>query len=115
MMLIAYGLRHYVVGSSVNSDKGYMHDSYSWSNDEHVMYQNGGIKILPSPLMRGKSISVTQLGSSTESVYRPGAGEERTSENDERLIYQAALEVLLLFVNFINLILLSSMEMFIFQ
>ncbi|KAF7808412.1 helicase-like transcription factor CHR28 [Senna tora] len=87
-----HGNRNNIVGPSTNSDKGYMHDSYGRGNDERVMHQNGGIRILPPTLMHGKAISGAQLGGSSESSYRFGAIEERTSENDERLIYQAALE-----------------------
>ncbi|XP_028767010.1 helicase-like transcription factor CHR28 [Neltuma alba] len=85
-------LQSFAPGSSMISEQSTLRDSYGRGNDERVMYQNGGIRILPPPMIHGKSISNTQLASSSEAVYRSGPGEERASENDERLIYQAALE-----------------------
>ncbi|KAK4261884.1 hypothetical protein QN277_004821 [Acacia crassicarpa] len=66
-------LQSFAPGSSMNSDQSTLRDNYGRGNDERVMYQNGGIRMLPPPMIHG-------------------AGEERTSENVERLIYQAALE-----------------------
>lgn len=86
------------VGSSMNSNQITSRDNYGRGNGERMMYQNGGVRILPPPMIHGKSIS-TQLASSSEAIYRTGVGEERPPENDERLIYQAALEVLLLLMN----------------
>lgn len=89
------GNRHHVAGPNMKSERAYMHDSYSRGNNERLMHQNGGSRILPPTLMHGKAIAGTQLGSLGEPSYRFGAAEEKASENDERLIYQAALEVLL--------------------
>ncbi|KAI9084982.1 hypothetical protein K1719_032974 [Acacia pycnantha] len=55
-------------------------------------HHNGAIRILPPTLMHGKTLPSMHLPSSSESTYHSGAGEERASETDERLIYQAALE-----------------------
>jgi hypothetical protein len=56
------------------------------------MNQNGGIRSLPPSLMHGKAIT-PPFASSSESAYLAGAGDERASTADERLIYEAALQV----------------------
>ncbi|KAK7343294.1 hypothetical protein VNO77_11934 [Canavalia gladiata] len=87
-----YKNRRHGVGPSTSNDRGYIRDSFSRGNDEdRFLYQNGGIRNLPSPLMLGKAIA-PQFASSSESAYRSGAGDERAAENDERLIYEAALQ-----------------------
>jgi SNF2 family DNA or RNA helicase len=55
------------------------------------MNQNGGIRSLPPSLMHGKAIT-PPFASSSESAYLAGAGDERASTADERLIYEAALQ-----------------------
>lgn len=88
----AYKNRHPGVGPSTSSDRGYIRDNFGRGSDENrFLYQNGGIRTLPSSLMLGKAISAP-FASSSESAYRPGAGDERAAENDERLIYEAALQ-----------------------
>lgn len=82
----AYKNRRPGVGPSTSSDRGYIHE-------DRFLYQNGGIRTLPSPLILGKAIT-PQFASSSESAFRSGAGDERAAENDERLIYEAALQVL---------------------
>ena len=56
-----------------------------------MMYE--GNRILPSSLMHGKSVSMTQFGGPSDLAYRSGSADERAVGGDERLIYQAALEV----------------------
>ncbi|XP_020223228.1 helicase-like transcription factor CHR28 [Cajanus cajan] len=88
----AYKNRRHGVGPSTSSDKGYFRENFSRGNDEdRFFYQNVGIRNLPSSMMLGKGIT-PQFASSSESAYRPGAGDERASGNDERLIYEAALQ-----------------------
>ncbi|TKY50678.1 Transcription termination factor 2 [Spatholobus suberectus] len=88
----AYKNRRHGVGPSTSSDRGYIHDNFSRGNDEdRFFHQNGGIRIHPSSLMLGKAIT-PQFASSSESAYRSGVGDERASGNDERLIYEAALQ-----------------------
>ncbi|KAI4358040.1 hypothetical protein L6164_001950 [Bauhinia variegata] len=87
-----YGNPYYVGGPSMTNDKGYMRDHYGRVRDEErFLLQNGGSRALPPSLMHGKA-PANLLASSSESAFRAGTGEERVSENDETLIYQAALE-----------------------
>lgn len=91
--LDAYKNRHHGVGPSTSIEKGFIRDNFSRGNGEdRFMYQNGGVRNLPSSLMLGKAIT-PPFASSSESAYRTGAVDERAS-NDERLIYEAALQVL---------------------
>ncbi|KAG4394795.1 hypothetical protein GLYMA_20G100800v4 [Glycine max] len=88
----AYKNRPHGVGPSTSSDRGYIRENFGRGYDEdRFLYQNGGNRILPSPLMLGKVIS-PQFATSSESAYRSGAGDERAAESDERLIYEAALQ-----------------------
>ncbi|KAL2323933.1 hypothetical protein Fmac_022991 [Flemingia macrophylla] len=88
----AYKNRRHGVGPSTSSDRDYFRENFSRGNDEdRFLYQNGGIRNLPSSMMLGKTIT-PQFASSSESAYRPGAVDERASGNDERLIYEAALQ-----------------------
>ncbi|XP_028767009.1 helicase-like transcription factor CHR28 [Neltuma alba] len=66
--------------------------SRSQIHDTPGNHYNGAIRILPPTLMHGKNLPIMHLPSSSESKNHSGAGEERASETDERLIYQAALE-----------------------
>ncbi|KAF2322446.1 hypothetical protein GH714_017085 [Hevea brasiliensis] len=87
-----YGSMYHLAGPSLTNCKGYMRDHYGRGNYEDVvMYENNGSRTLPPSLMHGKSISSGQFGSS-DPAYRPMVGEESVTGNDERLIYQAALE-----------------------
>ncbi|KAK9275422.1 hypothetical protein L1049_022686 [Liquidambar formosana] len=80
-------------GSSLNNGKNYMKNHFGSGNDDEViMYEKNGSRILPPSLMHGKSILMTQYASSSGPVYHSGLGEERDAGNDERLIYQAALQ-----------------------
>lgn len=56
-----------------------------------------GVRILP-PSMTTHGISPSSplhYGGPSDPIHRVGVGEDRNSENDERLIYQAALQVTL--------------------
>ncbi|KAE9618534.1 hypothetical protein Lalb_Chr02g0143751 [Lupinus albus] len=88
-----YKNRRHAVGSSMTGDKSYLRDNYNRVNDEdRFMFQNGGSRILPPSFAQGKAIN-SQFTSSTEAAYRSGAVDERASATDERLIYEAALQV----------------------
>lgn len=90
----AYKNRHQGVGPSTSGDKAYIRDSFTRGYDrDHLFYQNGGNRILPPSLVPGKAIN-PHFAISSESAYRSGIGDERSAENDERLIYEAALLVL---------------------
>lgn len=91
-----YDSTYHSAGPSATSSKGYLRDQFNRSkNDEVIMYENSGNRILPPSLMHGKATFSNQFAGSSDPSYRSMAGEERPAENDERLIYQAALEVLL--------------------
>lgn len=77
----------------MTGDKSYIRDNFGRGNDEdRFMFPNGQNRILPPSLMHGKAIT-PQFASSSESAYRSGSIDERASANDERLIYEAALQV----------------------
>ncbi|GAV62348.1 SNF2_N domain-containing protein/Helicase_C domain-containing protein/zf-C3HC4_2 domain-containing protein [Cephalotus follicularis] len=87
------GNSYHSAGTSLANSKGYMRDQYSRGyNNEAMMYESNGSRILPPSIVHGKSISSMQFSGSNDPLYRAGLGEERVAENDERLIYQAALE-----------------------
>ena len=54
---------------------------------------NSGSRILPPSFMHAKAISSNPLAITSDPLYRSMVGEERNAGSDERLIYQAALEV----------------------
>ncbi|XP_042966159.1 helicase-like transcription factor CHR28 isoform X1 [Carya illinoinensis] len=88
-----YESSYHSAGPSATKSKGYLWDQFSrGKNDEVAVYENSGTRMLPPSLMHGKAISSSQFVSSSDASYRPMVGEERQTENDERLIYQAALE-----------------------
>ena len=90
----ADGSSYYSAGPSSSISKGHMREHSGMSNgNEVLMYENSGSRILPPSMMHVKSTAAMQFATSSDSVYRPVIGEERVSESDERLIYQAALEV----------------------
>lgn len=62
------------------------------SDDEVLMYENSGNRVLPPSFTHAKFASTAPYVSSADSGFRSAAGEERVSEYDERLIYQAALQ-----------------------
>lgn len=89
-----YGNAHHLAGPSVTNSRGYSRDPYSkGNNDDIIMYENNGSRILPPSFVHGKSSA--QFPGSSEPMYHSMNGEERGAETDERLIYQAALEVFL--------------------
>ena len=99
-----YGSSHHSAGSSSTFNKSYPRDSSSVGNDNEVfVYENSGTRVLPPSMMHAKSAAAAaaHFATTSDSAYRSGAGEEKTAETDERLIYQAALEVCfsLIFVN----------------
>ncbi|XP_022642223.1 helicase-like transcription factor CHR28 isoform X2 [Vigna radiata var. radiata] len=87
-----YKNRRQGIGPSISGDRAYIRDSVFRGYDEgHLLYQNGGSRILPPSLVLGKAIT-PHFAISSESAYRSGIGDERSAENDERLIYEAALQ-----------------------
>ncbi|VVA14792.1 PREDICTED: helicase mRNAion factor [Prunus dulcis] len=73
--------------------KGFMRDHSTRGNaNEFVRPESSGSRVLPPTFMHGKSFSTSQFASSSDPAYHPGIGEERVTDSDERLIYQAALE-----------------------
>ncbi|XP_040997128.1 helicase-like transcription factor CHR28 isoform X4 [Juglans microcarpa x Juglans regia] len=88
-----YENSYHSAGPSVIKSKGNLQDHFSrGKNDEVISNANSGTRILPPSLMHGKAISSNQFVNSINPSFRPMVGEERQTENDERLIYQAALE-----------------------
>lgn len=69
-------------------------DGVSSNGDDAVSFENRDYRVLPVSLALGKSIPSSLYPS--EHPYRPGYGEELVAGSDERLIYQAALEVFLI-------------------
>ncbi|KAF8054009.1 hypothetical protein N665_1356s0013 [Sinapis alba] len=68
-------------------------DGYRGAHAE-IGIQRGmnGVRILPPSMTHGPSASPLHYGGPSDSMHRVvGIGEDRNSENDERLIYQAAL------------------------
>ncbi|XP_026408267.1 helicase-like transcription factor CHR28 isoform X2 [Papaver somniferum] len=60
-------------------------------DDDVVMYEASGVRALPASVMHGRSFINSQGTSSSEPAHRSGV-EDRPAENDERLIFQAALQ-----------------------
>lgn len=79
--------------SHASDSKGHMKGINGINDDEVVMFESKSSRVLQPSMMHGKSTSTPQYASSTDSIYRPVVGDERLNRNDERLIYQAALEV----------------------
>lgn len=63
------------------------------NDNEFFRSESGGSRVLPPSFMHSKPIFNSQYASSSDPAYHPGIGEERVADSDERLIYQAALEV----------------------
>ena len=81
--------------SKLNSGTDYNKDHFSGdSDDEVIMYEKVGSGILPPSSMHVRPVSTTQYVNSSDHVYRSGVAEERAGERDERLVYQAALQVI---------------------
>lgn len=62
-------------------------------SDDRLITSTSGSRILPHYMMPAKSTSTSQHPNSVDPVFRSTAGEERSDEYDERLIFQAALQV----------------------
>ncbi|RWR84670.1 helicase-like protein transcription factor CHR28 isoform X1 [Cinnamomum micranthum f. kanehirae] len=72
----------------------YMKDDLGREKDDDIMiYENAGTRrLLPSSLMAGKPVSISQNAGPSDAMHNSGVGEERPVENDERVIFQAALQ-----------------------
>ncbi|KAM7261686.1 hypothetical protein ACFE04_020763 [Oxalis oulophora] len=79
-------------GPSINNSKS--HHYMSSTHDDVMMYErNGnGNRALPLTLTNGKSATSMHFPGPNDPMYRAGLNDERATESDERLIYQAALE-----------------------
>lgn len=77
-----------------------MKDDLGRENDDDIMiYENAGTRrLLPSSLMAGKPVSISQNAGPSDAMHNSGVGEERTVENDERVIFQAALQVFIFLI-----------------
>ncbi|KAJ0264532.1 SNF2-related [Hirschfeldia incana] len=81
--------------SSAVSNKSAFGDRHRGAHSEIGIHRGmNGVRILPPSMMtHGTSASPPlRYGGPSDPVHRVGAGEDRNSENDERLIYQAALQ-----------------------
>ncbi|KAL4278546.1 hypothetical protein GQ457_03G005150 [Hibiscus cannabinus] len=88
----SHGSSNLLAGPSFSNSQGYIRDHYSRGNgDEGMMYERTS-RILPPTLMHGKHVNYTQFAGPDGPAFRAGASEDRFSVNDERMIYQAALE-----------------------
>lgn len=79
--------------ADISESKGHMKEINGINNDELVMLESKNSRVLPPSMMPGRSTSATQFASSSDPIYRPALVDDRVNRNDERLIYQAALEV----------------------
>ncbi|XVE92956.1 hypothetical protein REPUB_Repub01dG0148800 [Reevesia pubescens] len=86
------GTSNHLAGPSFSNSQGYMNDHYSRANSDEVMMYGTTSRILPPSMMHGKSVNYTQFAGPDGPVYRAGVSEERVPINDERVVYQAALE-----------------------
>lgn len=64
------------------------------NHNELVLYENKGSRVLPPSLMHRKATSGVQYTSVNDNLHYTGTAEERAAAADERLIFQAALQVL---------------------
>jgi hypothetical protein len=82
---------------SAVGNKSTFGDHYSGAHAE-IGIQRGvnGVRILPPSLTHGTSASVLHHAGSSDPMHRFGGGEDRNPDNDERLVYQAALQVFIL-------------------
>lgn len=84
---------------NLSNNKGKMKDLSSGDEDELVILGSRSGRVLPQsvpprPVLPAKTIPSQQFASSSDTTYRPSIVDERLNITDERLIYQAALEVL---------------------
>ncbi|KAI4385804.1 hypothetical protein MLD38_003797 [Melastoma candidum] len=77
---------------STNGRSNIEENSNRNANNQLVTYESKTSRILPPYMMAGKPLSNEQFGSLSDFLHRPGIGDERINKEDERLIYQAALE-----------------------
>lgn len=90
----------YVKTSSAQPKLTYVADSLKYQtagrggDDKLIISTTSGGRILPHSMMLAKSTSTSQHTSSVDPVFRSLTGEERANEYDERLIFQAALQVI---------------------
>ncbi|CAH9147175.1 unnamed protein product [Cuscuta epithymum] len=67
------------------------HSSRGISN-EYFGSDNMGSRLLPPSLMHGKSAVGASYTGASNPLHPPGVGDDRAAGNDERIIYQAALQ-----------------------
>ncbi|EOA39090.1 hypothetical protein CARUB_v10011822mg [Capsella rubella] len=80
---------------STSGNKSSVGDRYGGAHDElGIGRATNGTRILPSSVAHGTSVSPSHVNGFSDPVHRNGTGEDRNSDNDERLIYQAALQEL---------------------
>lgn len=86
---------------SAAGNKSSIGDRYGGAHDEIGMGRvTNGTRILPPSVAHGTSASPSHFNGLSDPMHRNGIAEERNSENDERLIYQAALQVFILISTF---------------
>ncbi|PIA35393.1 hypothetical protein AQUCO_03500045v1 [Aquilegia coerulea] len=82
---------HYNTYTNIIDDKVHTTNNFGrTNNDEVLMYEHSGSRLLPPSLVHGKLLPSPQSASSSNSGYDRGGTEGPT--DDERLIYQAALQ-----------------------
>ena len=81
--------------SSAVSNKSAFGDRHRGAHSEIGIHRGmNGVRILPPSMTLGTSASSPlHYGGPSDPIHRVGVGEDMNSENDERLIYQAALQV----------------------
>ncbi|KAK9001283.1 hypothetical protein V6N11_083071 [Hibiscus sabdariffa] len=88
---VALGNSNHLAGPSFSNSQGYMRENYSRGNIDGVSYGNTS-RILPPSFMQGKSVTFMQFAGPENPIYHAGISDERVPVNDERVIFQAALE-----------------------
>ncbi|CAN7105598.1 unnamed protein product [Brassica rapa subsp. narinosa] len=80
--------------SSAVSNKSAFGDRHRGAHSEIGIHRGmNGVRILPPSMTLGTSASSPlHYGGPSDPIHRVGVGEDMNSENDERLIYQAALQ-----------------------
>lgn len=97
-----YGNSYPSAVPSTSNGSGYMKGYSVKDNDDDdiVMYENNKNRVLPPSFVPVKPISSSKFGAPSDSAYRTGVAEEKAADTDERLVYQAALQVVLRFYLF---------------
>ncbi|KHG28441.1 putative ATP-dependent helicase C23E6.02 [Gossypium arboreum] len=88
----SHGSSNLLAGPRFSNCQGYIGEHYSRGDSNEIMMYGNTSRILPPTLMHGKSVNHTQIAGPDGHAYRAGVSEERFSVNDERMVYQAALE-----------------------